>query len=297
MSETIRLHAMAKLNLFLRVTGTHDDGFHQLETIFHGIGLYDVLELREASPGVIGVCARGPAAVLEHLPASRENLVSIAASRVAEMAERPVGTDIVVTKNIPIGAGLAGGSADAAGTIIGLIQLWNLKPAPETVLEVAAGLGSDVPFCVQGGTALATGRGTDLTRLPQPPPMWFVLGISDTPLLTATVYDAWEREGTTGESSADGMMRALGQGNPAAIAKNLHNDLLSPATTVRPEIRSGLEAFLDAGALGASMSGSGPTVFGIAADQGHALELAHELDPAFSRVEVVSSAPAGVERG
>jgi 4-diphosphocytidyl-2-C-methyl-D-erythritol kinase len=295
MSETIRLLAMAKLNLFLRVVGVLEDGFHEIETVFHSVRLCDVIELSQAPPGEINVEVQAPAAMREHLPAPEQNLVSVAAHTIAELTRSPVGAAITVIKNIPVGAGLAGGSADAAAALVGLNALWNLELASEAIVEVAAGLGSDVPFCVDGGTALATGRGTDLIRLPEPFPIWFVLGISDDPLMTAAVYEAWDQAGTSRDVSSDGLVDALAGSDTAVIASSLHNDLCSPAARLRPQIHTGIDALLEAGALGACVSGSGPTVFGIADGEKQAVELAQKACHVFSRIEVVSSAPAGVE--
>jgi 4-diphosphocytidyl-2-C-methyl-D-erythritol kinase len=296
MPETITLRAAAKLNLFLRVRGRLERGFHELETIFHGVGLEDLVVLTQAPAGSIEVDVIGPASVQAHVPAPADNLVRIAALRLAPLAKREAGATIVVTKSIPFGAGLAGGSADAAATLVGLNELWQLELAPESMLELAAALGSDVPYCIEGGTVLAWGRGTHLTRLPEPPAMWFVLGMSDRPLLTGEVFAAWDDVGETAPVSADGLVTALAGGDLAEIAGHLHNDLYGPALSIRPEIEGGLGALLDAGAVGAGMSGSGPTVFGIAGGEQEALDIARSVGKVFSRVEVRASAPIGVTR-
>jgi 4-diphosphocytidyl-2-C-methyl-D-erythritol kinase len=295
MSDVIRLRANAKLNLFLRVVGADTQGWHELETVFHSVALTDLVELAHAPRGGIRVDMTAEAEAQAHIPARGDNLASIAAARVAQLAQQSGGASITVTKNIPIGGGLAGGSADAAATIVGLDALWKLELPRESVLELAAAMGSDIAFCLGGGTALGTGRGNDLVPLPQPPPMWFVLGISDRPLLTGDVYGAWDQQGNSGAVSAEGMIQALGRGEVADVALHLHNDLLVPAVTLRPEIEDGVAALLDAGALGAGMSGSGPTVFGMAAGRAEAEALGRKVDGRFARVEVVASAPAGVE--
>lgn len=235
-----------------------------------------------------------PSAERAHLPAPEGDLVTIAASRVARLAPRPVGASIAVTKHIPVGAGLAGGSADAAATLAGLNALWGLGLDHPSMLQLAVTLGSDVSFCLGGGTAAGRGRGSDLTPVPEPAAMWFVLGISDRPLMTARVYEEWDRVGGSG-GDIDAMVRALAGGDPAEISRYLHNDLRAPAVSLRPDIGGGIEAMLDAGALGAEMSGSGPTVFGLAADQAHAEGVAQEVRGRFARVEVVASAPTGLE--
>jgi 4-diphosphocytidyl-2-C-methyl-D-erythritol kinase len=225
-----------------------------------------------------------------------DNLVNIAASQMASLAKTEPGATIVVDKSIPFGGGLAGGSADAAATIVGLNELWELDLTLGSMLGIAAGLGSDVPYCIEGGTVLATGRGTELARLPEPAPMWFVLGMSDRPLLTGEVFAAWDENRQTGGVPADGLIAALIGGDVAEIGSHIHNDLLIPAVTTRPEIEAGLQALLDAGAAGAGMSGSGPTVFGIARGETDAHEIAQSVRNVFSRVQVRASSPVGVER-
>jgi 4-diphosphocytidyl-2-C-methyl-D-erythritol kinase len=294
MPEPIKLRANAKLNLFLRVVGGRDRGWHEIETIFHSIALADVLELTSAEPGVLKVGMSALPSEQVHLPATEDDLVSIAATAVAGVASKPVGASIAVSKHIPIGAGLAGGSADAAATLVGLNALWDLRLTSASMTELASSIGSDIAFCLEGGTALGTGRGDDLTPLPDPPTLWFVLGISARPLLTAEVYEAWDRVGSSA-GSVEGMVRALAGGDLFELARHLHNDLVPAALSLRPDIAEGIEAMRRAGALGAGMSGSGPTVFGLAADRAHAAAVAHKVRGAFARVDVVTSAPAGIE--
>jgi 4-diphosphocytidyl-2-C-methyl-D-erythritol kinase len=294
MPEPIRLRANAKLNLFLRVVGGRHRGWHEIETIFHSITLADVLQLTSAEPGVLKVDLTAPPSEQAYLPALEDDLVTTAAAAVTRLAPTPVGASIAVTKAIPIGAGLAGGSADAAATVVGLNELWELGLTTTSMAKLASSIGSDVAFCLEGGTAMGTGRGDDLTPLPDPPPMWFVLGISDRPLLTAGVYEAWDRVGRSA-GSVDAMVRALAGGDPIEVGRHLHNDLVPAAVSLRPDIEEGIQAMRQAGAAGAGMTGSGPTVFGLAADRAHAGTVAQEVRSAFARVVVVASAPAGIE--
>jgi 4-diphosphocytidyl-2-C-methyl-D-erythritol kinase len=296
MPEKVRLRAMAKLNLFLRVTGKLDDGFHQLETVFHSVGLSDLLELTSANEGAIDVEMEASRLGGQNTPVPDANLVTIAARRLVDVGRSGMGAAIKVTKNIPIGAGLAGGSADAAATLVGLNVLWGLGLSMGTIVEIAAELGSDVPYCVVGGTAFGDGRGVRLEQLPDPVPLWFVLGISDRPLMTAAVFDAWDEVGVVGRGvAADRMISALTRGDLREIAAALHNDLYLPAVHLRPDIEAGVAAMVDAGAVGATMTGSGPTVFGLATGRDQAKEIARNAARSFPRVEVVSSSPVGVE--
>jgi 4-diphosphocytidyl-2-C-methyl-D-erythritol kinase len=297
MSEVVRLRAMAKVNLFLRVTGVLEGGFHELETLFQSVDLADVVELSPAEPGVLEVVIDAPDSLRPYLPTPQTDLVRTAASRLLQLSRQPVGASIRVVKSIPIGGGMAGGSADAAAAIVGLNALWDLGLPREVLLDIAAELGSDVPFCIEGGTAFATSRGTELTRLEEPSPIWFVLGISDRPLMTSAVYDAWDRVGQTGAASPEAMIEALRGGDPAAIGARFHNDLYGPALSLRPEIERGIATLLEAGALGAAMSGSGPTVFGIAGGESEAADIARTVTEHFFRVEVSRSSPVGVLPG
>ncbi|MDP9225224.1 MAG: 4-(cytidine 5'-diphospho)-2-C-methyl-D-erythritol kinase [Actinomycetota bacterium] len=278
------------------MTGRREDGFHELETIFHGIALADTLEMTRSRPGEIEVEMRLPAHSQSHLPPPEGNLVRIAAAHVSRLAPRPAGASIVVTKEIAIGAGMAGGSSDAAATIVGLNALWGLGLTRRRLLGIAAMVGSDVPYCLDGGTVLATGRGTEMTRLAAAPEMWFVLGISHRPLMTRAVYDAWDRVGASGPDVADAMTGALARRDVIAIAALLHNDLYPPALSLRPEIEAGCRALIEAGALGAGMAGSGPTVFALAGSERHAREVASAVRDHFPQVEVVASAPRSIER-
>jgi 4-diphosphocytidyl-2-C-methyl-D-erythritol kinase len=297
MSEPVRLRANAKLNLFLRVIGRRHDGFHDIETIFHGIALADLVEMTPGPPGTVEVEMRAPDHARAHLPTPESNIVNLAASQLARVAEGSPGASIVVTKKIPIGAGMAGGSADAAATLVGLNALWQLGLTHAQLLDEAAALGSDVPYCIDGGTVLATGRGSEMSPVTEAPAMWFVLGIGQRPLMTRAAYDAWDRLGVPGPAAgAREMVEALGQHDLGAIAAFLHNDLYAPALSQCPDIETGCRALLDAGAVGAGMTGSGPTVFGLAGSETHAHTVAETVRGRFHQVEVVTTARRGVER-
>ena len=205
-------------------------------------------------------------------PALEENLIYQAAQRLIEHgggAGRGVKIDVI--KRIPIGGGLGGGSGNAAGTLLALSRLWNLQLERERLLELAGTIGSDVTYCIDGGTVLATARGEKLTQMPAPREMWFVLGISRDQLLTRDVYSAWDELGHEEEVTSSMMAPALGAGDVAEVAS------------------------LEAGALGAGMTGSGPTMFGILEEAGSAREVAAKVQPEFDRVVVARTAPRCVE--
>lgn len=276
--------------------GRRPDGYHELESIFHGIGLADDLEVRPTSSGEVEVDMQLDDGLSGEIPAPKENLVAIAADRLVERGGHNVGIEIKITKRIPMGAGLGGGSGNAAGILVALNELWEMNLDMDDLNEVAGGIGSDVPYCLSGGTALATARGENLTPLPSPESMHFVLGISNEPLWTRDVYRAWDELALFEDVSSASMTLALGSGDAQEVALLLHNDLEPAAFSLRPGLAEKKDAMREAGALGAGMSGSGPTIFGIASDVSHAEAIAARIDDGFDRVLVVGSTSQCVER-
>lgn len=287
----VRLTTGAKINLFLRVLGRRADGFHELESIFHTLDLVDHLEISPLPGGKLEVDIDSDRLAGEELPSFEDNIVTAAARRLQELAPGRPGAAIRIHKRIPVAGGMGGGSSNAAGALLALDRLWGLDLDRTTLLEVGAELGSDVPYCLDAeGTALVGGRGESVTRLPGPPaPLSFVLGISDEPLLTAEVYAAVTDPSPDGPSAAP-VTLALGQGDLGELAQLLHNDLETPALALRPRLQDDKEALLAAGCLGAVVTGSGPTVAGLARDAGHANDIAERVRARFDRVVVAASA-------
>ena len=292
----MRLRTNAKTNLFLRVLGRRPDGYHEIETIFHTLGLADSVSIAPAASGEIDVVMRPETEPMDGLPLAADNLVHAAARKLLEAGGHAKGATIEIVKRIPIGAGLGGGSGNAAAVLQCLNEMWGLNLDSETLAELALDLGADVPYCLSGGTALATGRGEVITTLPAPATTWFVLGLSAEPLLTRDVYGTFQSERDAADVRSAPMALALGLGDVDAIATLLHNDLESPAFRLRPHLAKLKTAMLDAGALGAVMSGSGPTMIGLARDQGHASAVALAVERWFDRVTVTSSRPECIER-
>ena len=291
----VRVRTHAKVNLFLRVLGARRDGYHEVETILHSVGLYD--ELRFApSEGEVHVAMEFRDGIEGSLPSEADNLVTRAVDLLRGRAEIPGGIEISVSKGIPVGAGLGGGSSNAAGVLTILCDLWNVALDRDALVALAAELGSDVPFCIEGGTVLARARGEKLTPLPQTSLMWFVLAGNFEPLLSRDVYAAWDTLGSVGDASSTPMTMALGAGDTAEVAALLHNDLEPAAISLQPALRGQKEALLSAGCLGAAVSGSGPTLYGIADDEDHARSIAAAVSAHFEWVEVVSSKRECVER-
>ena len=294
---SVRLRTHAKVNLFLSVLGRRADGYHEVETILHAVDLYDDIDVAlKTEPGVV-VEMRAVGGLSGPLPEARDNLITKAAESLATIGEMKLGAYVRVTKRIPIGAGLGGGSGNAAGALVVFAELWELGLERGDLLRFAAELGSDVSYCLLGGTALATARGEVLTPLPRFDPMWFVLAGMSYPLHTRDVYEALG-SGPTGADRPGSapMTLALGAGDIEEVATLLHNDLEPAAFSLRPELESNKAALLQGGALGACMSGSGPTMFGIARDADHAREIAARVEGHFDWLRVVESRSECIQR-
>lgn len=305
----LRVRVAAKINPFLAVRGRRDDGMHEVVTVLQAIAIHDELAGQFS----------GPPAALHH-PAGRrpmtvaldddpdpgipveDNLVLRAARRllerfgpvltVADAAATPPTTRLRLDKRIPVAAGMGGGSADAAAALVLLNELWRLGLGTRALARVGAELGADVPFCLAGGTALGTGTGTDVVSLLCRGSFHWVVCIDDRPLLTADVYRAWDEVGEPGGAEPDAVIEALAAGDAQALGAALHNDLEAAALHLRPALRGVADRLRDAGALGVVVSGSGPTVLGLAGSQPHARMIAARVARHVARVEVARS-PAG----
>lgn len=294
--RSIALRTNSKINLFLRVVGGRADGFHELESIFHGVALADDMVLTLTHTGRVEVRMEAAEGFHGRMPALEENLAYLAAQALSDRGFEHTGLEIEITKRVPVGGGLGGGSGNAAGVLVGLNHLLDLDLPVASLAEVGAVVGSDVPYCIGGGTALVMGRGEAMTALPAPRDLWFVLGISNEPLLTRDVYAAFDAsEAEPAEARSAPMALALGAGDVAEIAALLHNDLEVGAFALRPELAEGKRQLADAGSLGAGLTGTGPTAFGIVEGPEHGARVAEQVRGSFDRVEVVSTATECVE--
>lgn len=311
-APTIRVRVPSKLNLFLAVRGRRDDGDHDIVSVLQTVGIHDeVTAVLRGAPRAQHPALRSFMEFeLRHdggrgVPGGAGNLAVQAARALlaalgygGEERERPgtvPRTVLELHKEIPVAAGMAGGSADAAATLVACNELWACDLSREELCEVAVELGADVPFCLSGGTALATGTGIATARVLCRGRFHWVVGMSDEPLATGDVYDAWDDHGTPSEAEPDGVLRGLRTGDPTVLGTALHNDLQDAAFHLRPELREARLDMLDAGALGAVISGSGPTLLGLAPDRVAAVELAERLRGRFDRLEVASSPAGGPE--
>jgi 4-diphosphocytidyl-2-C-methyl-D-erythritol kinase len=279
-SGAVRVRVPAKINLHLGVGSLRPDGYHELTTVYQALALYDEVSARRGDQLTLTMEGEGAGA----LPLDETNLVLRAARALADHAGVPAQARLHLRKTIPLAAGLAGGSADAAAALVACDGLWGTGLDREELAEVAATVGSDVPFLVLGGTALGTGRGEAISPVLARASAWhWVLALAEGGLSTPEVYRELDRLRTRGEADTplgvpDELLAALRQRHPAVLAKCLGNDLQAAALSLRPALREVLDAGGAAGALAGLVCGSGPTCAFLARDGQHAQTLAGELD-------------------
>jgi 4-diphosphocytidyl-2-C-methyl-D-erythritol kinase len=298
----VTVRVPAKINLQLAVGPLRPDGYHDLVTVFHAISLFDEVSVAVAETDSVAVGGEGAAQV----PADGDNLAlrAVRALRAATAAQAGPGVAVTISKRIPVAAGLAGGSADAAAALVACNELWSAGLSQQDLCEVAAGVGSDVAFAVLGGTVVGRGRGERLTPALVPAARYhWVLAFADGYLSTPEVYGALDRlralpapggqpprdpphEGTArppippAPQLSTELMAALRAGDAERVGRSLGNDLQAAAISLFPALRKTLAAGREFGALGALVSGSGPTCFFLARGANHATDLAVALSGA-----------------
>ncbi|WP_413162024.1 4-(cytidine 5'-diphospho)-2-C-methyl-D-erythritol kinase [Capilliphycus salinus ALCB114379] len=284
------LIAPAKINLYLEIIGDRPDGYHELAMVLQSISLADQIDIRPIEIDTIFVQCDSAA-----VPNDNTNLAYRAAALMAQQFPEAMaqygGVEITIKKRIPVAAGLAGGSTDAAAVLVGLDLLWQLGLTQGELEDLAAQIGSDVPFCIKGGTALATGRGEVLSPLVNLDNLYVVLAkyrslAISTPWAYKTYRtqfgDTYVREAEDLQSRrqrvhSGGMVSAIMQRDGAKIGQLLHNDLEKVALPEHPEVLKLREAFASQNVLGTMMSGSGPTVFALTESERQALEVAETV--------------------
>ena len=271
MTRKIRLRAPGKINWTLDVTGRRPDGYHEVEMLLQSIGLWDELILTEKGKDVRIV------GDLQGIPRNGDNLAVRAAEQIRESCGVDAGVEITIRKRIPAAAGLAGGSSDAAAVLVGLNALWDLNLPEERLRQLGSRLGADVPFCISGGTALARGIGDKLTPLSPLEGIWLVLVKPPFGVSTASVYEAWTMESGTGHPDWKKAYDSLQAADFAGFPRETANALEPVTRAQHPEIREIRQALRKAGAVASSMSGSGPTVFGVFPDYGQAQSASEKL--------------------
>lgn len=294
---TITVRAAAKFNLHLGVGPVREDGFHPLATVYHAIGLYDDVTVSEADRWQVTLSAEDHIALGE-VPTGDDNIVVRAGKALAAHHGIDRAASIEIHKGIPVAGGLAGGSADAAATLVALDRLWSLETSDEDLLAIAGQLGSDVPFALVGATAIGGGRGEIVDPVADNGAWWWVAVGSEQGLSTPAVYRAFDE--LVGADVAEPqvperLLMALEKGDADLLAEALANDLQAPALALRPDLAQTFTDGEEAGALAVQLSGSGPTVLMLCRDATHAREVAGAMQAkAYDRIWAAPGPVAGV---
>jgi len=278
--SSVLVRVPAKINLQLSVGPKEDDGYHGLVTVFQSISLYDDVKVSLGEAGS-GIRVEISGDHTNGVPVDDSNLSSRAAFLMCEKYDLPTDLRIEIVKSIPVAGGLAGGSADAAATILALDSLFELALSRDEMHSIGAPIGSDVPFMLSGGTAVGRGRGDEITAALSRGSYHWVLALSSVGLSTPAVYGECDRLRAGMQVSEphlnDRMLQALLAADPVALGKTLVNDLQPAACSLRPALRLILDVGEEYGALGSIVSGSGPTVAFLVSDEDHGLDLAVAL--------------------
>lgn len=256
--DTIVLKARGKINLTLDVIGKRANGYHDLRMIMQTINLYDTITIKKTKTPGIRINNN-----LAWLPKDDKNITYKAAERFFKESNINGGVYIDIFKRIPVAAGLAGGSSDAAAVLVGLNKLYETHYSRKKLMEIGLEIGADVPFCILRGTVLAEGIGEVLTPLPSLPSMHIVLAKPNMSVSTASVYKALKLDEITVHPSTDEYVEAIKNQDIQYITNNMANVLEEVTIKMHPQIEEIKKEMLKHGALGSMMSGSGPTVFGI----------------------------------
>ncbi len=273
MTSPVTRSAHAKLNVFLRVIRAREDGYHDLESLVLPLDLADTVVASPADRLRVDVRSE-PEGLADAVRAGGMNLGLMAALAIAEICDAPGrGAAIEIVKRIPVAAGLGGGSADAAATLLALNELWGCDLEFDALLVIGERIGSDVPAMLVDAPALVRGRGERIAPV-QVVTTWWAIHPFGFPTRSPDAYRWWDEDGASTGPDPGALIAAAETGDVELLGSALFNDLEGPVTARHPEVGSVRGAFLDAGALGAVMSGSGPTVVALARDPAHADRLA-----------------------
>ncbi|MGI5872678.1 MAG: 4-(cytidine 5'-diphospho)-2-C-methyl-D-erythritol kinase [Bacillota bacterium] len=282
----MRLKAMAKINLALDVTGKKPDGYHEVRMIMQTIGMYDRIEMnRSKIPGIHMTTN------LPYLPTDERNLAVKAIRLLMDEFQIEDGVDVELFKMIPIAAGMAGGSTDAAAAFIGMNHLFHLKLSKRELMKRAAKLGADIPYCILRGTALAEGIGEKLTALPEIPPCYILIAKPGIVVSTKHVYSNLKLDEIHHHPDVDGMIQSIRDESLEGIVTRLENVLETVTIPEYPVIDEIKQMMIEEGALGSLMSGSGPTVFGIFRDRKQAEKAMERLKKSELAKRIVLTTP------
>ena len=276
-------HSYAKINLTLDVLSKRPDGYHNVEMIMQTVSLYDLI-LVDKTEKNISISTN-----LKYLPVNEKNIAYKAALEFFKYTSITGGCKIMIHKNIPVAAGLAGGSGNAAAVLCSLDKLYNTNLSSDELMDIASKLGADVPYCIMGGTSLATGIGEILTPLPSIPKCNILMVKPPISVSTAAIYEAIDTAEIDKRPNTNAMIDALAQKDLKSVAQNLSNVMGNVTETMHPIVKGIRRKMLMNGALGAVMSGSGPTVFGIFPDYETAKKSHDSFYYQFKEVYLVSA--------
>jgi 4-diphosphocytidyl-2-C-methyl-D-erythritol kinase len=285
--KSVSLRAFAKVNYALEVRGTHPDGYHEISTVLQSISLFDDLQL-ERTDAAFDLLVEPEET---EVGPPHENTVHKAWRLLGQLVKEELPVRARLHKRVPAGAGLGGGSADAAAALLGLNEFFGLGLSADELREVGLRIGADVPFCLAGGTALGEGIGEVLTPLPAPPPHALVVGKPEASADTARIYRAYDQRPPQNRHPAAPVVEALRIGDLGVLACSIGNDLTPVTRELVPGVGELEDELLRSGAVGASMSGTGSAVYGIFGSEDEAREAANGLRAPFAAV------CAPVERG
>lgn len=285
----LKIIARSKINLFLNILDRRADGYHNIETILQSVSLADYLTLTPTEEETAIVYKNAPVTDFQ------DDLVAKAAQLVREETGLILETLIEVEKQTPVAAGLGGGSADAAATLVGLNHLYNLDLGRASLMEMAEKIGSDVPFFISGGTQLAEGRGEKLTKLDSTPDCWIVVATPSFEISTSKAYADFDRLGNPLKKDPADLIEALKEENLKTISSRLFNAFEAQAVQEFPQISKLKEKALKAGALGTLMSGSGPSVFTLSFSKEESERIAQALKGEVDRVTMATPCQTGLE--
>jgi len=281
--KEIEIDSYSKINLTLNILGKRRDGYHNIETIMQSINLADRIFIKGEKEGVKIKCSH------PLVPVDTQSLTYRSAEKILNRYRIKKGVKIEIDKKIPLASGMAGGSANSASILVGINKLFALNLSNKDLREIGEELGMDVPFCIQNGTALAYHKGEKVTPLPPiNPPLWIIIINPGFGIPTKWAYNNLDlglikRE----KNSTIAMLKALKEGGLEGIAKNLFNSFEGLVIKKYPEIGKIKDRLVEEGALGALMSGSGPTVFGIAQNKEEALRIYEKLKSEYKSIWVV----------
>lgn len=286
--KELKIRGRAKINLSLDVLRKREDGYHEVKMIMQQVDLYDEITLREIEEGIKLECN------CEFIPVDEGNIAYRAAKLIKEKYHIQQGIYIHIDKNIPVAAGLAGGSTNAAAVLLGLNNLWDLGADKEALMELGMKLGADVPFCILGGAALAEGIGEKLTPIQGLENTWVVLCKPNIGVSTADVYKNLDVNKIQQRPDTERILDALCRKDIQVVAGNLKNVLEQVTEQMHPIVRDIKRRMLEYNALGSIMSGSGPTVFGLYKDYNKAKSAYDNLNKVYKQTYVVKTF-SGVE--